>query len=127
MISVLSINDKQKVKELFFKHNREYFDKSFAVAAKDNEEMLGYCLFYLDYEKITILEIEPQNDLALADGILRSAIHNAVFKNVMCANFDDKSPVELFRKLQFILSEEEKTLNVNKLFESCCSCADKNT
>lgn len=126
MISVLPLKDGNKVEKLFCRHKREYNDISFAVAATDNGTILGYGLYYLEESKMTILEIEPEKDLALADGVLRSTIHNAVFKNIMMVKYDENSPVELFKKLNFILNEEEKTLNVNKLFESCCSCQDKN-
>lgn len=127
MISVLPIKDNTLIKALFDNFGAKFNEFSGAVEATCGEEKLGYAIFYLDDEKITVLDIEPKNDLALADGILRSALHNAVCAKVMKAYYNENSPVEIFEKLKFILDESEKTLNINKLFESCCSCSDKNT
>lgn len=127
MISVLSSKNAEEIKALFEKHGRSFCEESGCVIAREGEKALGYCLYYLNSAKMTVLEIEPQNDLSLADGILRSAIHNAVFKNIMNVYYDEKSPEKVFEKLQFILSSDEKSLNSEKLFESCCSCTDKNT
>lgn len=127
MISVLPLKNREEIKALFEKNNRDFCELSGCVTATENNNILGYCIYYLDNEKMTILEIMPQNDLSLADGILRSAIHNAVCKKVSKVIYDQQSPVEIFKKLDFILNAQEKTLNVKKLFESCCSCADKNT
>ena len=127
MISVLPVKDKAYIKELFDNLGMVYNEFSGAVEATCNNEKLGFAIYYLDNEKMTVLDIEPKNDLALADGILRSALHNAVCAKVMKAYYNDNSPVQIFEKLKFILDENEKTLNINNLFESCCSCSDKNT
>ncbi len=127
MISVLPVKDKTHIKALFDMFGANFNEFSGAVEATDGEDRLGFAIYYLDSEKITILDIEPKNDLALADGILRSALHNAVCAKVMKACYNENSPVFIFKKLKFILDENEKKLNINKLFESCCSCTDKNT
>jgi hypothetical protein len=127
MISVLPLKSENELAELFAAHSIEVNEFSGAVSAVCNGERLGYCLFTLDDKKMTVLEIQPRNDLALADGILRSALHNAVCAKVIRAQYVDSSPVEIFEKLGFILNREEKTLNISKLFKSCHSCSDKNT
>lgn len=127
MISVLPLKDKSEIKVLFDDFGAQFNEFSCAVVAKSSQEKLGHAIFYLDSEKMILLDIEPKNDLALADGILRSALHNAVCANVMTAYYNDCFPIEILNKLNFILDENEKTLNISKLFESCCSCADKNT
>ncbi len=127
MISVLPLKNESEVKKLFSAHNLEFGEFSGAVCAMCNGERLGYCLFDLDGKKMTVLEIQPKDDLALADGILRSALHNAVCAKVIRAEYNETSPVEIFEKLGFILSSEEKTLDISKLFKSCHSCGNKNT
>lgn len=127
MISVLPVKDKNYIKALFDDFGATFNEFSGAVEATCSEDKLGFAIYYLDSEKITVLDIEPKNDLPLADGILRSALHNAVCANVTKACYNKNSPVLIFEKLKFILDENEKTLNINKLFESCCSCTDKNT
>lgn len=127
MISVLPVKDSGEVKKLFCTHGLEFGEFSGAVSAVCNGERLGYCLFELDSKKMTVLEIEPKDNLSLADGILRSALHNAVCAKVIRAEYTEASPVEIFEKLDFILNKEENTLNISKLFKSCHSCGNKNT
>ena len=127
MISVLPIKDNKRVEELFLMHNLNYTKYSGAVEAKEAEKILGYCFFCMDENGISIEKIEPTGDIFLADGILRSALHVAVCNNLHTAFYNEGAPVELLKKLNFILNEQERTLNINKLFESCCSCNNKNT
>lgn len=124
MISVLPVRDQSEVKKLFSAHNLEFGEFSGAVSAECDGQRLGYCLFELDSKKMTVLEISPKNDLSLADGILRSALHNAVCAKVIRAEYIETAPVEIFEKLGFILNNEEKTLDISKLFKSCHSCSD---
>lgn len=124
MISVLPIEDKEKIKKLFDENNLEFNGDSNGVEAKDKDEVLGYCLFYLDTKRITVLCVKPENDLPLADGILRSALHVAAERSIMDARYtDDFEP--LFEKLSFIKNKSEKTLNIDKLFGGC-GCKGKN-
>lgn len=127
MISVLPVKEKSEVEKLFCAHGLEVTEFSGAVSAVCNGERLGYCLFELDSKKMTVLEIQPRTDLSLADGTLRSALHNAVCAKVIRAEYRDSSPVEIFEKLDFILNRDENTLNISKLFKSCHSCGNKNT
>lgn len=119
MISVLPCFDEQKIKELFKKHSLTTNTDSGCVIAQCGEECLGYCLYDLTQKGITVRELEPKCDLSLADGILRSALHVAAERSAMDARYSDTAPVDIFKKLDFIISEEEKTLNINKLFGGC--------
>ncbi len=127
MITVLPVKDEEKIKELFKNNGLEYTTISSVVEAKEGEKVCGYCLFNLSKKDITVEKIEPTGDIFLADGILRSALHVAVCNNVNTAFYGENAPLEMLKKLKFILNEETKELNINKLFESCCGCADKNT
>lgn len=122
MISVLPCRDRGETEKLFKKHSLPFNEFSFCVIAENSGEKLGYCLFELDDKQITVLDIEPKDDIALADGILRSALHNGICAKVIRACYSDSSPEELFEKLGFILDKNEKTLDISKLFKSCCSC-----
>ena len=119
MISVLPCYDSQVVKELFENHNLEINDNSGCVIARSGELVLGYCLYDLTQKGITVRELEPKSDLSLADGILRSALHVAAERSAMDARYSDTAPEDIFKKLDFIVSAEEKTLNINKLFGGC--------
>ncbi|MBQ8740562.1 MAG: hypothetical protein IJY79_03305 [Clostridia bacterium] len=125
MISVLPCKDKAEIKALFHKHNIETDEYSSCVIARTGDEVLGYCLYRLDNKTITVFAVEPQSDIMLADGILRSALHVAAENFVLDAHYDDCAPIDLFRKLDFIKNEEEKRLNIDKLFGGC-NCHNKN-
>lgn len=125
MISVLPSKDKKEIITLFNKHNLETDDSSGCVIARTGDEILGYCLYRLDSKTITIFAVEPQSDIMLADGILRSALHVAAENFVLEAFYDDRAPIDLFSKLEFIKNVDEKRLNIDKLFGGC-NCHNKN-
>ena len=121
MISVLPSRDKAEIYALFKKHNIGTDENSGCVIARTGEEVLGYCLYSLDSKKITVFTVEPQDDLMLADGILRSALHVAAQNFVLDAFYDDSAPVDLFKRLGFIKNADEKRLDIDKLFGGCNS------
>lgn len=125
MISVLPCRDKTTIQELFKKHNITTDEFSSCVIASSNDEVLGYCLFSLSKDKMTVFAVEPQTDIPLADGILRSALHVSAENFVLDAFYDDCAPACLFSKLDFIKNAEEKRLNIDKLFGGC-NCHNKN-
>lgn len=124
MISVIPCRDKAKIKDLFNKHNISTDEFSGCVIASQKDEVLGYCLYSLSATKMVIFVVEPHSDIPLADGILRSALHVAAENFVLDAFYDDCAPVDLFRTLAFIKNEEEKRLNIDKLFGGC-NCNNK--
>ncbi len=119
MISVLPCRDRVKIEELFKKHNLVPDEFSACVIASQNDEVLGYCLYSLSKSEMTVFAVEPQYDIPLADGILRSALHVAAENFVLDAFYDDCAPIDLFKTLAFIKNEEEKRLNIDKLFGGC--------
>lgn len=125
MISVIPCREKGKIEELFKKHNLCVDDFSGCVIASQNEDVLGYCLYNLSPKEMTVFAVEPQSDIPLADGILRSALHVAAENFVFDAFYDDCAPIDLFRTLQFIKNEDEKRLNIDKLFGGC-NCGNRN-
>lgn len=119
MISVLPVRDREEIENWFNRHNLETDEFSGCVTASQKDECLGYCLYRLTNKTMTIFVVEPQSDIPLADGILRSALHVAAENFVLDAFYDDSAPVELFKKLNFIKNEDEKRLNIDKLFGGC--------
>lgn len=122
MITVSPQKDKSVVAELFSENGLLVSDFSSAVVAKCGDEVLGFCLYDLDDKKITVHKISPEEDIMLADGILRSALHVAAERSIMNAHYSEYAPEELFEKLEFIKSSSEKSLDIDKLFGGCgCS------
>lgn len=122
MIYLGPVNDIKKVEKFFIERNFVFTQNSCCVTAVNGQEQLGLCLFELDKQKITILHIEPLNDIPLADGILRSTLHVAAEKSIMDAFYADTVPEEFLEKINFIKEKSEKRLDINKLFQSCCNC-----
>ena len=119
MIEIKPIADRKKVEQLFIKNDISLTDNSSGVYALCGEEILGYCLFDLNEKGITVFALYPQDDVLLADGILRSALHVASERSAMDARYADTAPVELLDKLGFITDKRTKTLDIDKLFGGC--------
>ncbi len=119
MISLMPSKDKKQIVDFFKKHNLETDDFSGCVTATEKNEIIGYCLYRLDNKSMTIFEICPQDDIPLADGILRSTLHVAAENFVLDVFYVETSPIDLFKTLGFIKDESKKTLNIDKLFGGC--------
>lgn len=119
MITVLPEKDISTVKKYFEEKNIAYNETSGLVSAKFGDEILGVCLYYLREKQIEILYIEPTDDIMLADGILRSALHVASEKFIFDARYGEDTDPEIFKKLGFIKNLENRVLDIDKLFGGC--------
>lgn len=126
MISVLPIKDAEELSALYNKCNMPLDINSGATVARSGDTVLGACLYTLTEEKIVINLLYPTNDIMLADGILRSALHVADFRGITSAFYSETAPEQLFRTLDFIENEPEKSLKIHKLHESSCKCEKNN-
>lgn len=122
MINVLPVTDSDTLKGIFEESGCEFNENSGCVVAADSTEILGRCLYYIDDESIKIIDVQPVDDIMLADGILRSALHVADYRGITEAFYLDSAPEQLFDSLDFIKSAADKSLKIEKLHESCCSC-----
>ena len=122
MIHLKPLEDKERVAAYFAECGCEFSENSGCVTAKEGEETLGFCLYNMD-RTMTVLRLSPQEDLMLADGILRSTLHVAVDAGVTDAYYD-AAIEEICRRLDFIESYPEKRLALGKLFQSCHGCKD---
>lgn len=122
MIEIHPLRDKAKVDELYKKYSVAVNASSMAVVATDGDTVLGNCLFDLTAEALTVSALEPADDLFLADGILRAALHVGVENGVNTAFYTETAPVNIFERLEFIKNAENRELNVQKLFTSCKNC-----
>ena len=122
MIEIHPLRDKEKLAKLYVDSNVKMNENSMAVVCADGEDVLGFCLFDMLADSLVVHSLEPQNDLMLLDGILRSALHVGVENGIMSAFYSEKAPKDVFSKLKFIKNEENRELNVDKLFSSCKNC-----
>lgn len=121
MITISPVKDSALLEKLYRDSNVSLNEKSSAVAALFGEELLGFCLYDIDEKSIIIRALSPENDIMLADGILRSALHVAAERSAMDARYADNAPMDVLKKLDFISDDQEHTLNIDKLFGGC-SC-----
>lgn len=119
----LKLTEKGEAELFYKKEGLPFGDTSNCLCAKDRDEVLGYCLFDINDDTMIIRAIEPQNDLMLLDGVLRSTLHIAATRELESATFADKAPEKTFKTLGFL--KDDGTLNINKLHESGCNCCKK--
>ncbi len=121
MIEIHPLREKQVLEKLYSQNNVLMNENSIAVVATDNTEVLGFCLFDLG-DSTVVHCINPENDIAFADGLLRSALHVGVENGKMTAFYSETAPVALLETLKFIKNADNRELNVDKLFSSCQNC-----
>lgn len=122
MITVLPVENPERLAALYKEAGLVQPADGGGVEAKDGEESLGYCLYRFNEEAMTVLALEPASDRLMADGVLRSALHVAVTRGIPAAYYGDTAPVQLFRSLGFIKNDENRELDIGKLFSSCKNC-----
>lgn len=122
MIEVRPLRDKEKLSKLYAENNVEMSASSMAVVCTDGDEAIGFCLFDMLDDSIIVHSLSPADDLFLADGILRSALHVGTENGKMSAFYSNTAPIEVFSKLKFIKNAEKRELSVDKLFSSCKNC-----
>ena len=122
MISLSPIGEKQQIKEYFCNVGIAFNENCGCLTAVSNDEVLGFCLYELTVDKIEILYIYPENDIALADGILRSTLHIAAQRSIMKAYYAEKVSKKFLKITDFIKNEQNRELDIDKLFKSCQSC-----
>ena len=119
MITVFPSDNKEEIQRIFSQHSLAADEYSGVVCARFNDEVLGCCLYSLYEKSICILDVEPKDDIMLADGILRSALHIAARRGIGDAYYSEKAPEEVFSKLGFIKDRSERKLDIDKLFSGC--------
>lgn len=122
MIYLGPIKDKEEIEKLFLENGINFDEYSGCVSATCGQEVLGYCLYDLTPKKMIVHLINPLSDIPLADGILRSTLHVAAEKSIMDAFYAETLPEDFLEKIGFIKDKNEKTLLIDKLFQSCCNC-----
>ncbi|MEG1886592.1 MAG: hypothetical protein RR177_00555 [Oscillospiraceae bacterium] len=121
MLQILPLRDKTELIKLYGKSNIELKNNCMAVSAVCDDEIIGYALFSLD-KQIVIYDLQPREDIPLADGILRAALHVAVENGVLEARYQNTGLKPILKRLRFIQNDDKCTLNIEKLFSSCQSC-----
>lgn len=122
MITLGPVKDRKTVENLFAENGLKCGKYSQCVAAKCGEITEGYCLFDMTADKMIIKLIVPEEDIMLADGILRSTLHVGAERSIMNAFYENTVSEKLLNKLGFVKDSKEKTIDTDRLFQGCQSC-----
>ena len=119
MVEVKELSS-EKVQQLYNENNLSYSEKTAAaISAFDCETSLGTCLYDMTSIAITIRLILPDDNLTMADSMLRSALFIAANRGIMEAYFSEPVTAELIKKLGFLGNEEKRTIDITNLFNPC--------
>lgn len=122
MLEILICEDAQITKTLYAEYNIEFNDNSLAIRAMNGAECLGFALFSISGKNETVFAVEPKEDIMLADGLLRSALHVGTERGITDAFYFGSDYEDLYAKINFIENREEKRLKLQNLFTDCCHC-----
>ncbi|MBQ6825188.1 MAG: hypothetical protein IJP34_00830 [Clostridia bacterium] len=122
MLTLSLTNDLELAKKLYLENSIDFNENSLCMLCKNGEEILGYCLFSVTEKRGEVYIISPLEDIALADGILRSSLHVCAERNVMDVFYTDSLSEEFLQKIGFIKNKAEKRLDIDKLFKGCHNC-----
>lgn len=125
MLEILVCEDQAVTAALYEERQVRYELGRLAIRAMFGEECLGYCLFAVNGEEETVFCVEPREDVMLADGLLRSALHVGCERGITAAFYADRDYEPLFRQLHFLEQPEEKRLRLQNLFTDCCHCGEQ--
>lgn len=119
MVEVKELSS-EKVQQLYSENNLSYVkETAMAISAFDGEVSLGTCLYDMTSTAITIRLILPNDNLTMADSMLRSALFIAANRGIMEAYFLEPVSVELIKRLGFLGNESTKTIDITNLFNPC--------
>ena len=122
MIEIKKITDLNEVQALCDSVGLKCSESTLAASMVDGEERLGFSVFDLLDGYAVLRWLAPNDNISLADGMLRSSIHIALQNQCASVYFEDTVSETLLEQLGFVMNREEKRLNTHKLFESCCDC-----
>ncbi len=114
--------EKAQAESLYKENNLKFKEKSEAMVLVDKGEILGFCLFFIDGGKITIEAINPENDIMICDGVLRSSLFIAANRGIMEAERTNNVSGSIIKKLGFSENEQNHSIDITNLFSSCKNC-----
>lgn len=124
MLEILVCEDETAINALYQAAGLSYESGQLAIRAMAGSDCLGYCLFSINGEAETVFSVEPKEDVMLADGLLRSALHVGCERGITAAFYSNREDEPLFRQLHFIEDPDEQRLKLQNLFSDCCHCGE---
>lgn len=121
MIKVQVVEDKNLVENYLKKAGFTPSDTRFLMAAEDRGDILAYSVFSIENNEMMLEYLFPEEDALMADAIIRSTLHIAASRGLSTVHYGENCSEKLLNVLRFIKDNDEKTLDVSKLYEDSCS------
>lgn len=120
MLEILQAKDYKKYYPLFEKLGIQDEIVS-VVEAQNNNEVIGYGVYYFKGDTQIICEINCNDDKYLYDGIVRAILFIAFTNNINKAEFklDDYS---LLKELNLVYESDKNISNIIDFFDKCKDC-----
>ena len=120
MLEIKIVEDAMLAQKLCKQCGIENTEHKNVMAAFDGQEVIGFSVFAINETSLTLFRIVPEDDILLADGMLRSTLHVAATRGLNNACYDGSMNEQLLNKLKFIKDREKKQLDIDRLFADCC-------
>ncbi len=120
MLEIKIVSDRKKTETLCNECGLSPISERSVMAADDSGEILGYTVFSMRDGALILERVEAGEDALLFDGLVRSTLHIAANRGLEQAYYTDGVDETLLSKLKFVKSRDEKLLDIDILFKSCC-------
>lgn len=120
MLEIRTVTDREKTAALCEKCEIPLTDERSVMAATDSGEIIGYTVFSICDGSLILEYVVANGDVLLFDGLVRSTLHIAVNRGLERAYYTDGADETLLSKLKLVKNRDEKTLDIDVLFKSCC-------
>lgn len=120
MLEIKTVIDRNKAAALCEKCGISLTEERSVMAADDSGEIIGYTVFSIGDGSLTLERVVANGDVLLFDGLVRSTLHIAANRGLECVYYRDGADETLLSKLKLVKNRDEKTLDIDVLFKSCC-------
>ena len=122
MVEFLPCRDTEQIKAMCGEANIAYAPQIHAYTAVQDDSQIGFALFWLEPERVSILHVP--NDDYLADVLVRSAMNSALLRGVETVNFSRSNNKELIEVLKFVTGDINLDVPIKNFIHDCKNCAN---
>lgn len=97
------------------------------VESVDGDNVQGFVIFEYDKNLVVIHALGCGDDLALCDGLVRTALFKGLMSGILQAKFnlgDDEKSIDMCRKLRFFENTDD-IIDIDDVLGGCKGCANK--
>ncbi len=97
------------------------------VESVDGGDVKGFVIFEYDKNLVVIHALGCNDDLALCDGLVRTALFKGLLAGILQARFnlaDDEKSIEMCKKLRFFENTDD-IIDIDNVLGGCKGCTKK--